>query len=199
MSDEVWKGSAAPAWLGEPLLRPGERVVLWRGPRDGRLAGWLRGRIGRLIVNGRMGLLLLANIAAIPAFPLAGMGLGMLLGGGDGWAGLRLGLTLAFGCNAAALAAFFWVFNDVFHVLTDRRLLVIKGYEPVQAFDLDLLRRLLSAADAARPAGAPADEHVLEPGKLRAPAARPAGGVTELDPILRMLREFGQLQAPAGK
>src|SRR5262245_34368460 len=125
MSDDIpMNAGPGPAWLGEPLLKPGERVVLWRGPRDGRLAGWLKGHVGLLFAGA---------FAAFPVFAFAGKGLGMLLGGGDGWTGLRIGLTLAFGWYVAALAMLFWALKDVFHVLTDRRFLVIRGRELVEA------------------------------------------------------------------
>jgi hypothetical protein len=78
-------------------------------------------------------------------------------------------------------------------------LLVIKGRALAQAFDLDLLRRLLAIYDAARPACVPTDEHVLEPSKVRPLLTRPAEGITEIEPILRLLRAFGQLQAPVSK
>jgi hypothetical protein len=188
MSDDVITNAGpAPAWLGEPLLQPGEGLVWWSGPRQGRLMGWLKGRVP---------LLFGATFAGGAIFPFAGKGLVILLGGGDGGAGFFSGLALAMGCLFATMAVAYLADQDVFHVLTDRRLLVIKGRHLTQAFDLDLLRRLLAMGDAARPASVPPEEHVLELSKVRPLLPPPAEGITEIEPILRMLRASGRFQAP---
>jgi hypothetical protein len=197
MSDAVWNAGPAPAWLGEPLLQPGERVLVWGGPRDGRLTGWLRGWLGPRVVTGHAVFLLIPGLAAPFVFAFAGKGLFMLLGwaGGPGYV---LGAVLGIGCFFATLGVLNWVGEAVFHVLTDQRFLVIKCHEVVQAFELDVMRRLLAAVDAL-PASVPTDEHLLDSSKVHPLTARPAEGVTELAPILHMLRAFGQVQAPASK
>jgi hypothetical protein len=200
MSDEVpTNAGPAPAWLGEPLLQPGERVVLWGGPQGRGLGGWIKARVGRLIASGWASLLLIAGIAAPFILAFAGKGLFVLLGSANGVPGYVVGAVLGMGCFIATLDVLNRAGEDNFHVLTDRRFLVIKGYGLVEAFDLDRLRRLVALADAARPPVVQADEHVQEPGKVRPLSARPAEGVAEIDPLLRMLRAAGQLQAPAGK
>jgi hypothetical protein len=181
MRDDIANASPVPAWLGAPLLQPGEGVVWWRGPREGRLLRWLKGRVG---------LLFAISCAATAVFPFAGKGLGMLLGWADGGAGFFCGLAAGLGCGAATMAVGILADQDVFHVLTDRRLLVIKGRHLVHAYDLDLLRRLVAISDAARAAGMAADEHVLDAGKVRPLLTRPAEGITEIEPVLRVLHAF---------
>src|SRR5262245_17923028 len=182
MSDDNWHTDPAPAWIAEPLLQPGERVVLWSGPRDGRLMEWLKGQIPFLF---------LATMLALPLLALAGFGLGKLLGGG----GLFFALVLTLGFFFAMMDFFYRADkNDVFNVLTERHWLVIQSRTITQAFELDWMRRLLAAADAAGVASVLKDEHVLEPSKVRPLQPRHAEGLTEVEPILRMLRAFGQLQ-----
>jgi hypothetical protein len=193
-SDQVWNASSAPSWLGEPLLQPGERVVLWGGPRFGRLLGWLRRGVGHLIVKGQLGILLVVGIAAVVGLPLAGMRLDRLLGWTDVGPPFICCSLLALGYVFGTLGFLVWAESDVFYVLTDRRLLVLRNYKLVQAFEFDLMRRLLAAIDAAPPAGSPADEHLVDPSKVR-----PTEGVTEMSSIFHMLRAFGQVQVPVSK
>jgi hypothetical protein len=196
-SDDIGNAGPAPAWLGEPLLQPGENVVVWGGPREGRLKRWLR----LLKVKRLEGFLVIASmVASFAIFPFAGIGLFRLLGWADGGPGLYLGLTLALGCVFATIGALIWTEQGVFHVLTDRRLLVVvcRKEVTVQAFDLDVMRRLLAAVDAARPASVPKDEHLLDPSKVQPLVPRPTEGLTAIEPVLELVRQFGQLQ-PAAK
>src|SRR5262245_51691120 len=147
--------------------------------------GWLKTREDRLFMGA---------FACFFLFPLLGAGLAVLLGAADGGPGFFVGGLLGMGGVIAAGIVAGVGDKHVFHVLTGRRLLVIKGRKLAEEFDLDLLRRLLAVSDAARPAAAPADEHILDPSKVRPLLPPPSQGVTEMEPILRMLRAFGQVQ-----
>src|SRR5262249_44156349 len=125
-------------------------------------------------------------------FPLTGLGIAWLCG-----ADLRvpafLGLVMALGAMLATVDTWGTAERHVCHALTDRRLLIIKGLNKVEQFDVDLRPRLLAPTDARSAEGA-ADQHVLDVSKVRPLTARPAEGATAIEPILRMLRAFGQLQ-----
>jgi hypothetical protein len=174
----------APAWLLARFLKPGENVVWSRGPPLGPWREWALERypgLGFVLVGGGI------------VIPLAGAGIAYLCNAHTGVAGFLIAM-LPLGAMAAAASTWTEAERYVCHALTDRRLLVITRLNKVEQFDVDLLRRLLAACDAARPAGAPPDEHLLDVSKVRPLLAPRSEGVTEIEPILRMLRAFGQLQ-----
>src|SRR5262245_39038059 len=165
----------APPWLLARFLQPGENVVWSRGPRLGPWREWALKRhpgLSAVLVGGGL------------VIPLVGIGIAYLCDAHRGVAGLLIALL-----PMGAMAAFGSLWNEagryVCHALTDRRLLVIRGLTKVEQFDLDLLRRLLAACDARRPAGVPPDEHLLDVSKVRPLLGPQSKGVTEIEPTLR--------------
>jgi hypothetical protein len=176
----------APPWLLARFLQPGENVVWSRGPEVGPWAEWALKRypgLGFVLVLGGL------------VFPLTGIAIAWLCGAERGVAGL-LCAVLPLVAMVAAADSWKTAERHVCHALTDRRLLIITGLNKVEQFAVGPLRRLLATTDARSAEGA-AVPRILDVSKGRPRAARPAAGVTEVGPILRLLRAFGQLQGAA--
>lgn len=173
-------GAPAPPWLLARFLQPGEEIVWSRAPRLGPWREWALKRHPGLGIVFFLGFF---------AFPLLGAAIVGSLGGD---AGIGVGLGAPLGFASAGAGVTFWALADkhICHVLTDRRFLIIKNMEKVEELDVELLRRLL---DGTKPAES-ADERVQEAGKVRAFSNRPPEGVAELQPLLELVRQFGQLQ-----
>jgi hypothetical protein len=172
----------APAWLLARVLQPGEKVAWSRGPATGPWREWALKRYPWLSLVLELGPLPLLLIGAGIAF----------LCGIDWWTGARLAAPV--GLVSLFLGFLTWIegVRHVCHALTDRRLLRITGLYNVEQLDVELLRRHLAPGGPA----APADEHVLDPSKVRPLLPPPKEGVTDVGPLLHMLRAFGQMQVP---
>jgi hypothetical protein len=183
MSEHVTLGptpppaASLPDWMRVKVLQLGEQVVWWEGPTEAAWQRWCK--------TFEMPLTLL-GMGCAAAFPLLGTNLGppgFFIGGLLGF-GVLVGLVLAAG-SADRLK---W------HVLTDRRLLIVTGRNKTEEFDLAMLRRLMAALGTApAPAGATATDPRFDFTKLGQIQAA-STGVTDLNSILALVRLAQQMK-----
>jgi hypothetical protein len=172
----------APAWLLARVLQPGEKVAWSRGPATGPWREWALKRYPWLGIVLELGPLPL---------PLIGAGIAFLCGI-DWMTGARLAVPVVLGSFFLAFLSWIEGARHLCHALTDRRLLRIKGLHYLEQLDVEVLRRALAPGGPA----APADEHLLDVSKVRPLLPPPKEGVTDVEPLLHLLRAFGQVQAP---
>jgi len=163
-----------PDWLRQRFLAPGEPVVWWQGPTEGRWQEWIK--------NNEQPVMLGAVLCGTGC-TLGGMLLGAIT--------FLLGFVLCVGLLLTATFILTSAEKHKWQVITDRRLFVVTGRKKTEEFDLALLRQLLGAIGT--PAASPASEQVIDLGKVGAIGGS-SQSVTDLASVLAMAKLLQQVQ-----